>query len=148
MYTTYLTPSEFRISTKWILGLPVVPEPFTCPLCSGTFDIMGDHAVHCRGPPNHRIYLHNTLRDVLADKAATAYGTHRVTKEQGGDLAPTQHRPGDIRIQGLVLSQDALLDVTTISSTQVNTLKAGAKKKGAAAQLAYDAKQQKWAAHR
>ena len=38
---------EFRTALRWLLGLPVVPEVFLCPLCGSLFDTYGDHAVMC-----------------------------------------------------------------------------------------------------
>ena len=50
---TGMTPREFRLAVKWVLGLPIVTEPFLCPTCfshefSTLFDVFGDHALSCQ----------------------------------------------------------------------------------------------------
>jgi len=59
---TRLAPQACRFAVRWLLGLPVVMEPFVCPVCSvgsekeHTFDTFGDHALSC-GRGGDRISL-------------------------------------------------------------------------------------------
>ena len=61
------------------------------------FDVLGDHALSCQ-VGGDRIALHNSLRDALAARATSAFGSANVTKEVGGELSEGRHRSGDIRI--------------------------------------------------
>ena len=46
----HMTPNEFRISAKFMLGVPVYDAQSKCPFCkAGVLDIYRDHAIACHG---------------------------------------------------------------------------------------------------
>ena len=77
----HLQDSEFRFCLRYRLGVPMHSNPFPCPECRGTADIMGDHQVGCGGNGD-RISRHNAIRDVL------------FTATQSAALAPSKETPG------------------------------------------------------
>ncbi len=79
---TGLSGQDFRFAVKWLLGLPIIPQPILCPACQDTFDIFGDHALCCQ-QGNDRTHLHNSIRDVLASVAVQGFGSSNVKVEVG-----------------------------------------------------------------
>jgi len=87
-------------------------------------------------------FLYNTIRDLLAATACSAFGSHHVQKETGGEFCDGQHLLGDIQITNWFPSKDLLLGSLP---TRKYPLEQGAKSPGIAAQNAYDRKMKKWA---
>ena len=89
----HLQDSKFRLCLRYWLGVPMHSNPFPCPECRGTADIMGDHQVGC-GVNGDRISRHNAIRDVLfiaAQSAALA-----PSKETPSLVPNSLSRPADI----------------------------------------------------
>ena len=85
---------------RW-LRVPLFPEEFHCPCCSGIVDIYGDHCVSCEGGGD-RTRRHNLIRNEVYHYAASAGQTPEL--EKPGLLRP---RP----IDGTI-SENGTLDHT------------------------------------
>ena len=86
----HLQDSEFRFCLRYWLGVPMHSNPFPCPECRGTADIMGDHQVGCGGNGD-RISRHNAIRDVLFTAAQSA--ALAPSKETQFSLKASRHPP-------------------------------------------------------
>ena len=91
-----LDPLLFQTGLKRKLRLRVQDEDAFCPLCGGTMDCYGDHALVC--PCNgDRTVRHNALRNVVfADASKGALGAER---EKAG-LLPARPTDDGLRQQG------------------------------------------------
>ena len=127
-----LHPAEFRISTRYRLGLPVYPSSSSCPACGGESDRFGDHAIGCGGD-FARIGRHDRLRDVLLHTAAAAALTPRREVQIS---SASQSRPADLFLPSWRRGQPAALDVTVISSLQPATVTQAAHTPGHALKVA------------
>ena len=89
----HLQDSEFRFCLRYWQGFPMHSNPFLCPECRGTADIMGDHQVGCGGNGD-RISQHKAIRDVLFTAALSA--ALAPSKETPGVVPSSLSRPADI----------------------------------------------------
>ena len=62
---------EFRLCLQYWLGLQMVEEGTTCPVCQAVADPFRDHQVGCVGNGD-RIHRHDSLRDPLYSAAQSA----------------------------------------------------------------------------
>jgi hypothetical protein len=67
----HMRPSEFVVSVKYRLGVPVFSEAGQCPACNHHSDVLGDHAISC-GNQGERIARHDSLRDAIHAVTQTA----------------------------------------------------------------------------
>ena len=108
------SPSEFRAGLKWILGERIATNPFPCPHCGTTVDVLGTHLVTCTrsGDIGRGHYL---LRDVVYE-AATAAGfttSTEVPLPGRADLIPA-----DILISGPPLARPTAVDFSIQTTTR------------------------------
>ena len=111
----HLQDKEFRLCLQYWLGLRMVDEPITCPVCHGVADVFGDHQVGCGGNRD-RIYRHDSLRDALFSAAQSAALAPR--KEAPSLIPGSSSRPADVYLPNWKRGQPAALDVTVISTMQ------------------------------
>ena len=111
----HLQDKEFRLCLQYWLGLRMVDEPITCPVCHGVADVFGDHQVGCGGNGD-RIYRHDSLRDALFSAAQSAALAPR--KEAPSLIPGSSSRPADVYLPNWKRGQPAALDVTVISTMQ------------------------------
>ena len=117
---TILKPRLFRTAVAYRLGVPLLKEEISCPLCEQHINKYGDHATCCtRG--GSLITRHNTLRD-LVDSIASD-GMLSPVAEKKGILGPTSgRRPGDVTIpvwsEGKGLAIDVAITSPLLSSTK------------------------------
>ena len=128
----HLQDSEFRFCLQYCLGVPMHSNPFPCPECRGTADIMGDHQVGC-GRNGDRIFRHNAIRDVLFTAAQSA--ALAPSKETPGLVPSSLSRPADILLPIWCQGRPAALDIHVISPLQQSTLAKAASTPGYALQV-------------
>jgi hypothetical protein len=93
---TVLRPRTFRTAIAYRLGVPVLNEKISCPMCMQTIDRLGDHATCCT-KSGDLIVRHNSIRNLI-DRVATDANLSPVM-EKKGILGPTSgRRPGDVTI--------------------------------------------------
>jgi hypothetical protein len=110
---TLLRPKVFRVSIKYRLGVPVLPNEIQCPLCEQTINVYGDHATCCR-KAGDLITRHNVMRN-LVDRIA-ADGLLNPIIEKQGILGPTSgRRPGDVTIPNWEHGNGLAIDVAVTS---------------------------------
>ena len=113
-------PTEFRILSRWWLGVPVYGEEGTCPKgnCTLPLDIHGDHALTCKHGDGI-IGRHNALADHFADTCSNARLAPQREKSlgnrgPGGALT----RPGDVFLPSLFLGKPIVLDFAVTHAQQ------------------------------
>lgn len=117
---TIIKPRLFRTAVLYRLGVPLLKEEISCPLCEQHINKYGDHATCCtRG--GSLITRHNSLRD-LVDKIASD-GMLSPVAEKKGILGPTSgRRPGDVTIpvwsEGKGLAIDVAITSPLLSSVR------------------------------
>ena len=107
-------------------------NPFPCPECRGTGDIMGDHQVGC-GRNGDRFSRHNAIRDLLFTAAQSA--ALAPSKETPGLVPSSLSRPADILLPNWCQGRPAALDIHVISPLQQLTLAEVASTPGHALQV-------------
>ena len=82
----------FKIAVKRRLRMRVQEEDICCPMCGGTMDSYGDHALvcPCRGD---RTVRHNRLRDIVYEDARK--GNLNAEREKAG-LLPGRPQEDDM----------------------------------------------------
>ena len=91
-----LKSRNFRIAVAYRLGVRVLKEEISCPLCEQTIDVYGDHATCCT-KSGDRIIRHNTLRNLLHKVTSDALLSPELEK-QGVLGSTTGRRPGDVTL--------------------------------------------------
>ena len=61
----HLEPSEFQVTIKWWLGIPVA-QGQSCSQCNAALDAYGHHALCCK-LGGDVVSHHNRLRDIVND---------------------------------------------------------------------------------
>ena len=122
-----MAPNEFRISSKYRLGVPVYDAERQCPFCkAGVLDICGDHAIACHGRGD-AIARHDRIRNKIVSACSSPNLSPVVRK----NLIPeSQSRPGDIFVPTWEAGIPAAFDVTGTSTLQSNSLTNAATKAG------------------
>ena len=93
---TILRPRNFRIAVAYRLGVPVLAESISCPMCKQTIDKSGDHATCCTHSGD-LIVRHNAVRNFVNRVATDALLSPFMEKR--GILGETSgRRPGDVTI--------------------------------------------------
>lgn len=90
-----LTDEEARYGIRWVLGIPLVDEPYLCPWCERPADRLGLHAAACEAS-GAVARGHTAVKCVLADLYRAA-GAH-VDTEQGPE--DRNRRPADLLVSG------------------------------------------------
>ena len=137
----HLQDWEFRLCLQYWLGLQMVSEGTSCPICQAEADPQGDHQVGCGGNGD-RIFRHDSIRDALFSAAHSAALAPR--KEVPALIPGSSSRPADIYLPNWRRGQPSALDVTVISSLQRMTLEGAATTQGFSLAVG---KERKMAAH-
>ena len=115
----HLVDWEFHSCLRYWLGLQMVEEGSSCPVCDTEADSMVDHLVTCRGNGD-MICRHESLRDVLFSAAQSAA---LAPKKEVPSLAPgSSSRPADVFLPCWKRGRSAALDVTVVSPVQQLTI--------------------------
>ena len=89
----HMSDEEFRPCLQYWLGIRMIGENSTCPVCQKSADAYGDHQVGCGGNGD-RISRHNAIRDVVFSAAQSAALCPR--KEVPSLILNSSSRPADI----------------------------------------------------
>ena len=111
----HIHPTEFVMSLKYRLGLPVFPEEADCSFCGRTSDVFGDHAISACHTSGGIVRRHDLLRDAIFD---TAYAALLRPQKEERNMLDDASRPGDITIRGWARSrgkEKTAFDVTVVS---------------------------------
>ena len=107
-------PRNYRTAVFYRLGLPVVEEGVSCPMCMQPMDVFGDHAVCCTREGDI-VRRHNSLRNFVYTVASD--GLLSPVMEKRGILGPTSgRRPGDVTIPLWTVGKGLAIDVAVTSS--------------------------------
>lgn len=111
---TILSPPQFHVAVKRLLGLPLFRDTLPCPLCKQNMDIYGDHSLCCKMTGDN-ITRHNRVRNFLFKLADR--GQLNPEMEKLGILGPTdssKRRPGDVSIPLWSFGRGLAIDVAVI----------------------------------
>jgi len=111
---TIMEPKVFRVAVARLLGLPLLKESLSCPLCMQIMDIYGDHALCCK-KIGDTITRHNKLRNWVYKLAEQ--GLQNPEMEKLGILGATdstKRRPGDVSIPLWRYGRGMAIDVAVI----------------------------------
>ena len=133
----HMSDDEFRPCLQYWLGMRMIGENSTCPVCQKSADAYGDHQVGCGGNGD-RISRHNAISDVVFSAAQSAALCPR--KEVPSLIPNSSSRPADIYLPNWERGQPAALDVTVISPLQQLTLARASSEAGYALQVAEERK--------
>ena len=133
----HLRATEFTVSLKLRLGVPIYTTAGPCPACRAPIDRLGDHALCC-GKEGERIARHNALRDALhSTSAAASLGP---SKEVRFLLPGNDQRPADAFLPYWSGGRDTAWEVTVTNPLQRATVAKGATTPGHAASEAFNRK--------
>ena len=108
-----LFAAEFRVALCFRLGIPPLSEESSCPKCSKSYDVFGDHALACSS--SDRIHRHDRLRDTIYNLASKTAFSPVLEKAH---LTESRSHPGDVFLPCWSHGRHAALDVTVINSLQ------------------------------
>ena len=111
-----LKPRNFEVAVAYRLGVPVMKEEVSCPLCEQTIDVFGDHAACC-AKSYDRIVRHNSLRNLLYRFASDGLLSPELEK-QGILGSGTGRRPGDVTLALWSEGKGLAIDVAVTSPLQ------------------------------
>jgi hypothetical protein len=118
---TILRPRLFRVAIAYRLGVPVLGNEVSCPLCMQTINVYGDHATCC-AKSGDLIIRHNTLRNLVGRFASDGL-LHTVLEKQG-ILGPTSgRRPGDVTIRNWEHGNGLAIDLAVTSPLSKTSLR-------------------------
>ena len=75
-----MRPRNFRIAVAYRLGMNVLEEEISCPLCKQLINKFGDHATCCT-KSGDLIIRHNSMRNLIADLASDGMLSPGLEKE-------------------------------------------------------------------
>ena len=108
-----LKPRLYRIAVAFRLGLPVLNNEISCPLCMQPINVYGDHATCC-AKNGDLVVRHNALRNLVYSIASD--GLLKPVLEKQGILGPTTgRRPGDVAIPDWKHHNGLAIDVAVTS---------------------------------
>ena len=108
-----LKPRLYRIAVAYRLGLPVLGNEISCPLCMQLINVYGDHATCC-AKNGDLVVRHNALRNLVYSIASD--GLLKPVLEKQGILGPTTgRRPGDVAIPDWKHHNGLAIDVAVTS---------------------------------
>jgi hypothetical protein len=111
-----LKPRNFQVAVAYRLGVPVLKEEVSCPLCEQTIDVFGDHAACCTRSYD-RIVRHNSLRNLLYRFASDGLLSPELEK-QGILGSGAGRRPGDVTLALWSEGKGLAIDVAVTSPLQ------------------------------
>ena len=111
-----LKPRNFQIAVAYRLGVRVLKEVISCPLCEQPIDVFGDHATCCT-KSGDRIIRHNTLRNLLYRVSSIGFLSPELEK-QGILGSTTGRRPGDVTLPVWSDGAGLAIDVAVTSPLQ------------------------------
>ena len=88
-----MRPRNFRIAVAYRLGMNVLDEEISCPLCKQLIGEFGDHAI-CYTKSGDLIIRHNSMRNLIEDFASDGMLSPVLEKEGilGNTSGPTSGR--------------------------------------------------------
>jgi len=111
-----LKPRNFQVAVAYRLGVRVLKEEISCPLCEQPVDTFGDHATCCT-KSGDRIIRHNALRNLLHKVAGDGLLAPELEKQ--GLLGSTVgRRPGDVTLPVWSDGGGLAIDVAVTSPLQ------------------------------
>ena len=131
----HLTPNEFPVALKYRLGVKLYENERKCPFGkSGNLDVMGNHAVSCKGHGD-MISRHDRIRDKIISAFSVALISHLWTErfnsrqqlQTGRNFFPVSNA-----------GQPATLDITVTSPLQSSLIINASEKSGFALSAAED----------
>ena len=112
-YHAIMRPRNFCAAIRYRLGVPVLNEEISCPMCMQTIDRFGDHATCC-SKAGDLIVRHNSLRNLVNKFAAD--GLLNPVMEKKGILGPTSgRRPGDVSVRHWSHGKGLAIDIAVTS---------------------------------
>ena len=112
-FDTILKPRTFRTAVYYRLGIPVLDQETSCPLCMQTINIYGDHATCC-SKSGDLIVRHNALRNLVESIARDGLLSPVLEKKGILGSAPGR-RPGDVTIPLWEEDRALALDIAVTS---------------------------------
>ena len=109
-----LKPRNFQVAVAYrLLGVRVLKEEISCPLCEQTVDVYGDHATCCI-KSGDRVIRHHTLRNLLHKVSSDGLLSPELEKQ--GVLGATDgRRPGDVTLPVWSEGSGLAIDVAVTS---------------------------------
>lgn len=126
---TYLCSQEFGFCAQYRLGVQMNDGTLACNMCLEVMDAWGDHSMNCQHGRG-KVVRHNTVRDIIADRAKAANLSPRTEVE--GLIAGNRGRPADILIPSFPVGRDTIIDVTVVNPLQSNAIARAAYEAGVA----------------
>ena len=80
-----MKPRQYRVAVAYRLGLPVLKNEISCPLCMQLINVYGDHATCC-AKNGDLVFRHNSLRNFVYSVASD--GLLQPQLEKQGILGP------------------------------------------------------------
>ena len=112
-FDTIIKPRTFRTAIYYRMGIPLLTQETSCPLCTQTINIYGDHATCC-SKSGDLIVRHNALRNLVELIASAGFLDPELEKKGILGDAPGR-RPGDVTIPRWEENRDLALDIAVTS---------------------------------
>jgi len=112
-FHTILRPRNFQTAVAYRLGVAVLKNDISCPMCKQPLDTLGDHATCC-AKAGDLIVRHNNLRNLVDRIAQDALLSPVMEKK--GILGPTSgRRPGDVSFRLWAHGKGLAIDIAVTS---------------------------------
>ena len=142
VFGLHMEPQYFRITSRRLLGISVLPSSIHCLGCrKPKQDPFGDHAVIC-SQYSDVIRRHNDIRDTIFKATEAAQLCSK--KEARNLLIEGNKKPADVFIEDWSKGQSACLDVTVVTPLRKDIITQAAEKPGVAAEKAEASKDRKF----
>ncbi len=112
-HDTIIKPRTFRTAIYYRMGIPILDQETSCPLCMQTINIYGDHATCC-SKSGDLIVRHNALRNLVERIARDGLLSPELEKKGILGSAPGR-RPGDVTIAQWEEDRALALDIAVTS---------------------------------
>ena len=139
---TEINNQKMLTALKFRLGANQYGENNNCVSCRSFNDIKGDHAVKCGGSKNERVQKHDAVKNAI-HKFARSAGYIAVC-ESKNTFSENRQIPGDVRIDLWKAGRTGLFDITITHPTNQTIISKSQKEQGAAAELAFKRKNDKF----
>ena len=108
---TVFPTDEYCLGIRWWLGVPLLDSPGTCPGCSNSADVFGDHFQCCKR--TNFSNRHDAVQDALFQILSSA--GQSVSKEVPLQHTPdSQARPADLLLANWQGGKPTAVDVTVV----------------------------------
>ena len=118
---TLLRPRNFQIAVAYRLGIHVLENEISCPLCTQPINKFGDHATCCAKSENI-IIRHNSLRNLI-DSIGTDAKLSPVLEKESILGSTTGRRPGDVSFPEWAEGKGLAIDVAVTSPLAPSSLR-------------------------